>query len=785
MRTDSTVEQAKARHLAGDFAGARALYEAALAAEPGHADAMFRLGVLALQCGTPDEALAWLDRALAIEPQTSRYHFARGQVLAALGRFAAAIDVYRNLLAFDATSADLWFALGGALQASGDLQAAAAAYESTVALDPQHADALNDLGNCRRQLGAPERAEAAYRRALALQPQHGQALTNLGTLLQARGRLDDAVDMLLQAAQAAPDSPACLVNLGVALCAQHRYADAAALLARAADLAPHDAAVAYNLGNAHYGLGRLRDAQAQYRRALRLDPRHADAHNNLGNVCKALGEFEAAAAAFDAALTVRPGFVAAYNNLGNLLRTLGRTSDAEACLRAALRADPQHAATHSNLGNVLKDSGALDEGIAHYRRAITCDPQNAVAHSNLAYALTFQTEQAADVLAECRRWAARHETPLAAQRAPHANPRIAGRRLRIGYVGADFRDHCQALFTVPLLAHHDHAQFEIHGYASVERPDAMTQRIAGYADVWHPVHALDDAQLAQQIRADGIDILVDLTMHMAGGRPALFARKPAPVQIAWLAYPGTTGLDAIDYRLTDPRLDPPGTDDAYSERSLRLPDTFWCYDPLASEPSPNALPALHNGYVTFGCLNNPCKLTDRTLALWRPVLDAVDGARLLLMAPEGDARQRLAGRFARHGIDPRRVDYQPFLPRAAYLRTYHAIDIGLDTFPYNGHTTSLDAFWMGVPVVTRSGATAVGRGGLSQLFNLGLSALAAGSDEDFARIAATLAADLPRVAGLRADLRTRMQRSPLMDGARFAANVEAAYRQVWRDWCAR
>ena len=784
MRTDEALALAKERHLGGDLERARALYETVLADDPANADVMFRLGVLGLQCAAYDDALGWLDRALALDPQASRYQFARGQVLTALGRFDAAIGSYRALLAFDSTSADLWFALAGALQANGDIRAAAIAYESAATLDPAQIDALNNLGNCRRQLGESALAEAAYRRALAARPEYASALTNLGTLMQACGRLDEAIDLLSQAVRVQPDAPVCLLNLGVARYERHQYDEAAALLARTLELDPRFPEAAYNLGNALQALGRRRDAQAQYRYALELDPQHADAHNNLGNVCKELGEYQAAAAAFEAAIRARPGFVAAHNNMGNLLRTLRQTADAEARFRAALAVDPNHSATHNNLGNVLKDCGALDEGIAHYRRAVQCDPGNVVAHSNLAYALTFQAEHGAAVLDEGRRWSAQHETPLRAARLPHANDRTSGRRLRIGYVGADFRDHCQSLFTIPLLSHHDHAQFEIVCYASVERPDDLTRRIAGYADVWREVRELDDERLAQQIRADGIDILVDLTMHMADGRPLLFARKPAPVQVAWLAYPATTGIEAIDYRLTDPRLDPPAHDGHYSERSLRLPDSFWCYDPLTDEPAVNALPALTAGHLTLGCLNNPCKLTDRTLALWSAVLREVRTARLLLMAPAGNAHQSLAQRIERHGIDLQRVGFVPFQPRADYLRTYHHIDLGLDTFPYNGHTTSLDSLWMGVPVVTRVGDTAVGRGGLSQLFNLGLTELAAHSDDAFVRLAVELAEDLPRLAALRASLRPRMARSPLMDGARFAAHVEAAYRQMWRDGCA-
>jgi protein O-GlcNAc transferase len=335
------------------------------------------------------------------------------------------------------------------------------------------------------------------------------------------------------------------------------------------------------------------------------------------------------------------------------------------------------------------------------------------------------------------------------------------------------------LFMTPLLAHHDRSRFEIHAYSSVARPDATTARLAACVEVWHDVRALDDAALAERIRADGIDILVDLAMHMADGRPLLFARKPAPVQVAWLAYPGTTGMEAIDWRITDPHLDPPAHDTHYREKSWRLPHTFWCYDPLTAEPQVNALPAASAGYVTFGSLNNPCKLTAATLQLWARVFDRLPSARLVLLAPEGHARERIAQRLAEAGIEPARVRFLPFRPRDAYLRSYHEIDIGLDSLPYNGHTTTLDALWMGVPVVTRVGTTVAGRAGLSQLANLGLEALAADSDDGFTEIAVDLANDLPQLAALRAGLRARMERSPLMDGERFARSLETAYEGMW------
>jgi len=278
---------------------------------------------------------------------------------------------------------------------------------------------------------------------------------------------------------------------------------------------------------------------------------------------------------------------------------------------------------------------------------------------------------------------------------------------------------------------------------------------------------------------------VDLTMHMANGRPLLFARKPAPVQVAYLAYPGTTGLPTIDYRLTDPYLDPPGQNDGdYVEQSIRLPATFWCYDPQNDPLQVNPLPALEKGYVTFGCLNNFCKVQEPAIRLWLRVLAQVSGSRLLLLSPEGDHRAALLEQFRRQGIAADRIEFVAVQSRPAYLQTYHRIDLGLDTLPYNGHTTSLDAMWMGVAVITRVGKTVVGRAGVSQLTNLGLTELIAQTPEQYVAIVVQLCGDLPRLAEMRATLRGRMLGSPLCDAARFARSVEGAYRQMWHTWCA-
>jgi len=775
---DQLLETATELHRAGKFAEARRLYQALLAQTPAHAMALYRVGLLELQDGNPAAALSLLQQAAAAGADEPRQRFVLGQAFQALGRWDEAI----------------------------------AAHEAALAAQADFAEAWSALGICRQMRRQFAQAATAYRQALALDPRNAGAMANLGTALREMGELEQAVASLQAAIDLEPTVASHAVNLGIALWNRGDFAAAERTLDRVLAQHPDDADAAFNLGNALHALGRSREAALRYAHAIARRDGFADALINLGNVQTELGEFAAAEASYDAALAAAPHSAVALNNAACLMRTLGRIDDAEALLRRALQLDPGNATLHDTLGNVYKDAGALEAAIDSFRRALELDPAAAATHSNLAYTLSFQCSLPGPILEECLRWDRRFASALraggtaaaaadehAAQPDRHtASALHAGgtpltaadegavqpdRRLRIGYVSPDFRVHCQSHFTVPVLSRHDHSQFEIFCYASVKRADACTRRIAAYADVWRDVRPLNDAALCRLIRDDRIDILVDLTMHMAGGRPLLFARRAAPIQIAWLAYPGTTGIGAMDYRLSDPRLDPEGFDAHYSERTVRLPDSFWCYDPLATGPEVNALPLMERGHVTFGCLNNPCKLTHHTLRPWGAVMRALPTARLLLLAPPGRHRQLLSDRLDAQGIAAARVDFQSFKPRDAYLGTYHGIDIGLDTFPYNGHTTSLDSLWMGVPVVTRVGATCVGRGGLSQLHQIGMSDLAADTDEAFVSIATALGNDAVRLAALRRELRGRLQHSPLMDAPRFTGNLERVYRALWQDHC--
>jgi predicted O-linked N-acetylglucosamine transferase (SPINDLY family) len=344
--------------------------------------------------------------------------------------------------------------------------------------------------------------------------------------------------------------------------------------------------------------------------------------------------------------------------------------------------------------------------------------------------------------------------------------------------------HPVALFINPLLGLHDYSRFEVFCYSDVPAEDVYTARLRSYVSAWRDTLKLSDQQLADTVRADQIDILVDLNMHMSGSRLLAFARKPAPVQVTYLAYCGTTGLETMDYRLSDPYLDPPGTDESvYSEKTIRLPHSYWCYVTASDAPPVGPLPAQNRGYVTFGCLNNYCKVTPPTFDAWFEILRRVPGSRLLLHADAGSHRDRARGRAQSAGIDPARLEFTGFMPLPDYLQTYNRIDIALDPFPYTGGTTSCDALWMGAPLVTLAGKTAVSRGGASILSNIGLPDLVTTAADQYIRLATELAGDRQRLADLRSTLRQRMRQSPLCNAPQFARDVEAAYREMWRWWC--
>jgi predicted O-linked N-acetylglucosamine transferase (SPINDLY family) len=552
--------------------------------------------------------------------------------------------------------------------------------------------------------------------------------------------------------------------------------------------APHLFAQAYlGLGAALKNQGKLDEALAAYRKAIEIEPDLVEASYNLGNALKTLGRLDEAVVAYRHTIRIRPGLLQAHCNLGNALCDQGQPDEAVAAFRQAIRIKPDHANAHLNLGSTLSEQGKIEEAVAACREAIRLRPDFAEARSNLVFSLNLVDGISAGEIFEAHRaWDARH-----ARRTPgfdaHANDRSIGRRLKVGYVSPDFRLHSVAYFLEPLLRNHDRNDVEVFCYSGVSAPDPATERFKSLADRWTTTVAMSDDALADGIRSDGIDILVDLAGHTARNRLPVFARKPAPVQVTWLGYPNTTGLEAMDYRLVDAVTDPEGEADAFaSEALMRLPGGFLCYGARDDAPAPGTAPCLATGFVTFGSFNNPAKLSGATLDVWARLLTRLPTARLLLKGKpfaEAATRAIYLDRLAERGIAADRIELVSWLPEREHLALYDRVDIALDPFPYNGTTTTCEALWMGVPVVTLRGDRHAGRVGASLLTQIGLSDLAADSVEAYVETAVALTSDPERLCELRRSSRPRMSASSLCDASAFARKVEAAYRTMWQRWC--
>jgi len=630
----------------------------------------------------------------------------------------------------------------------------------------------------RHRAGQLGEAAAGYREVLQLHPDQPDALHLLGLLCHQQGQPAEAAELLGRAIAARPQVPAYHLARAVALRAAGNPNAAIAEFRETIRLDPGVAEAHHQLGNALKAAGRFPEATASLREAARRAPENPIIWLNLGVARLEVDDFEEAIEAFRRAVALQPAHAEAQNVLGHALLTHGRTTDALAHFAEALRLRPDYAAAHNNLARALKAQGRLSEAVAHYREALRLAP-DAEVHSNLLYALNYLDDLAPEtVAAEHRAWAARYAPPAATDATPRAAP-APGRRLRVGYVSPDFVNHAVAFFFEPVLHADVRTRFEIFCYSNAAVPDRVTERLRATAEHWRDIARQPDDAVARQIREDGIDVLVDLAGHTAHHRLLVFARRPAPLQLTWLGYPNTTGMDAIDYRITDAVSDPPGQTDAWhAEKLLRLPRNFSCYLPPPASPPVAPPPVLAAGTATFGCFNNFAKVTPAAIRLWARVLQAVPGSRLLLKSrglADAGTIARIQGEFGLHGIAPDRIELNgSMLSVADHLQCYAGVDVALDTFPYNGATTTCEALWMGVPVVTLAGRTHVARVGASLLTHLGSPDWIAASPDDYLRIAAALAGDPNRLASLRAGLRERLRASPLCDAQRFTRDLEAA-----------
>jgi predicted O-linked N-acetylglucosamine transferase (SPINDLY family) len=711
--------------------------------------------------------------------------------------------------------------------ASGNPHQAGAVARRLAKLSPRDPDALNACAWIAHQAGDKRAAARFLEQSLALDPNRLEALSNLATLYHADGRYADACGLLERAiaSAASPDAvPAGLhYNYGNALKALGRLDAAEQAFRVAIARQPDMPAFHGNLANTLVALGRQEAAVDAYRHSLALRPDHAETLRQLAATLRKLRRFDEAAAtlrdllaldaggaethaahgallrdqgqsaaaidAYRRAIALDPGLAAAHLDLGALLLQASSLTEATGCFETTIALEPTSAEAHNNLGTALTQQGRYGEAFAALERAFALAPHNPDAEAALLFAAQYLPDLApAELTRRHVAWAQHHMDRLA-RPSTYPNVPVPTRRLRVGYVSPDFRWHAVGDFLMPVLQHHDRTQVEVFCYAEVAHPDGHTEAFRALADGWRPTIGRTDTQVAAQIREDAIDILVELSGHTANHRLGVLARKPAPIQLSWLGYPCTTGLATIDYRLSDAIADPaPEADALHRERVIRLPHGFLVYVPPRPAPEVGPPPAATEGAVTFGSFNNLAKLNDRVVAVWANILDSVPGSRLLLkshqLADTGTA-ELVRARFIAAGIAAERMLLEPGMREwTRHMARYGTVDIGLDPFPYNGTTTTCEALWMGVPVITLLGDRHAARVGASLLTRLGLTELIATDIDDYVAKAAALAADPARLAGLRAGLRPRFAASALGDPVRFARDVEAAYREIWADWCA-
>jgi predicted O-linked N-acetylglucosamine transferase (SPINDLY family) len=681
--------------------------------------------------------------------------------------------------------------LGSALQNLGQPELAVASFQMALEINPDFVQAHFNLGNALRTIGNITQALKCYRRALQINPFYAEAFNNQGLALMNLGRLHESVQCYLDALEIKTDYAEAHNNLGNALGALGQYNAAVNSYHRALETRPDYTDAHYNLGSTLHHTGQLLAAVTSYRRVLDIDPDFTAAHNNLGIVLQTIGKLEDAVESYRRALQIQPDYAEAHNNLGNVLRIIGQTDAAVASYSCALKFKPDYAEAYNNLANVLQDQGKHNDAAANYHRALEIKPDYAEAHSNMLCSMQYSPGYTqAEIFAKHLAYAQCFELPLIKNGHAHADSLDPCKRLKIGYVSPDFRQHSVAYFIESVLAHHDRNNYEIYCYCNNSVYDQVTLRLKSLVEHWCDIKIMDDEEAAQQIKIDNIDILVDLAGHTAANRLLIFARKPAPLQVSWLGYPHTTGLSSVDYKISDSYADPVGMSEGYySEKLYRLKATSTCYHPPHSSPEVGCLPAYRQGTITLGSFNNLTKVTPEVCELWAKLLLNIPGSRLMLKAKtlaDLAIRHKLIEQFANYSIGQERLILASHdATHFEHMNRYNQIDIGLDPFPYNGTTTTFEATWMGVPVVSLNGNSYASRMGVSILTNLELTDLIANSPEDYIAVASRLAGDLSGLAELREGLRDRLKKSPLTNETQFTLDLEQAYREMWKTYVSK
>ncbi|MBI9087698.1 MAG: tetratricopeptide repeat protein [Desulfobacterium sp.] len=593
--------------------------------------------------------------------------------------------------------------------------------ESILANDTNNINVLNLLGQINFQTQNHQKALDYYGKVLSIDPAYAVTLNNAGRVFEALGNYLKALEFYQKAAELHPEIPEILVNIG----------------------------------NTNAALNNDQQAISYYKQALKIRPNYAEVHSNLGNL-----------------------YFQKQGDIGNAIKHC----------KKAIKINPKLAEAHNNLGNALKHQGHLDQAIQYYKKAIKLKPDYSCANSNLLLGIHYSDSiSPKEVFNEHKNYA-QNQCASVSPDAHTDHDRSVNRILRIGYISPDFRAHPVAWFIESVIAEHDRSHFKVFCYSDVITPDLLTEKFNKISDCFQTIKGFSHTDVASLIKNDQIDILVDLAGHTANNRIPMLALKPAPIQITYLGYPGTTGLDSVDYRLTDHFADPKGmTEQYHTEKLIRMPRSFLCYTSPEFSPGSTEPLSKRSGKITFGSFNNRSKITKTVIATWAEILKKVPGSTLFLKAKslaDPETQRLMIKLFKKHKISHKQLYFSGFLPDAAdHMLLYNKVDIALDTFPYNGTTTTCEALWMGVPVVTVQGKTHASRVGTSILSNTGLEELIAKDRNDYIKKACALANAPHQLAQLKSELRNRVKESGFIDARRFTRELEQNLSTAWQKWC--
>ncbi|VAI55052.1 unnamed protein product [Triticum turgidum subsp. durum] len=751
-------------------------------------------------------------------------------ILRSRNKFADALQLYTTVLDKDGTNVDALIGKGICLQAQSLPRQALDCFTEAVKVDPKNACALTHCGMIYKDEGHLVEAAEAYQKARSADPSYKAAaeflaivLTDLGTSLKLAGNTEDGIQKYCEALEVDSHYAPAYYNLGVVYSEMMQFDVALTCYEKAALERPLYAEAYCNMGVIYKNRGELDAAIACYDRcltispnfeiaknnmaialtdlgtkaivfyelALHFNPRCAEACNNLGVIYKDRDNLDKAVECYQMALSIKPNFSQSLNNLGVVYTVQGKMDAAASMIEKAILANPTYAEAYNNLGVLYRDAGSITLSVQAYERCLQIDPDSRNAGQNRLLAMNYIDEGSDDKLYDAHREWGKRFMKLYAQYTSWDNIKIADRPLVIGYVSPDFFTHSVSYFVEAPLTHHDYTNCKVVVYSGVVKADAKTLRfkdkVLKKGGVWRDIYGIDEKKVATLVREDKVDILVELTGHTANNKLGTMACRPAPIQVTWIGYPNTTGLPAIDYRITDSLADSPNTNQKHVEELVRLPESFLCYTPSPEAGPVCPTPAISNGFVTFGSFNNLAKITPKVMQVWARILCAVPNSRLVVKCKPfccDSIRQKFLSTLEELGLESLRVDLLPLIHlNHDHMQAYSLMDISLDTFPYAGTTTTCESLYMGVPCVTMAGSVHAHNVGVSLLTKVGLGRLVAKTEDEYVSLALELASDVSALEELRKSLRELMIKSPVCDGESFTRGLESAYRSMWHRYC--